>query len=100
MSRTTITVDSTVRDRLADLARAHHRALGDELASLLDDAEERLFWERVSAGYARPWDEPATTDDAAAEFPEFAGVEPRGPLPTPAALADDMPDYLDGRAAG
>ncbi|MGH3680026.1 MAG: hypothetical protein ACRDT2_07215 [Natronosporangium sp.] len=71
--KTTITVDSTVRDRLSALVHHHHhRALGDELAALLDDAEARHFWERVSEGYARavPSD---PGGDATSEFPEHVG---------------------------
>lgn len=90
--KTTITVDSTVRDRLSVLARHHQRALGDELAALLGDAEARLFWERVSDGYAREGRfDPG--GDATSEFPEYVELAARGPLPTPEDLADDIGKY-------
>lgn len=100
MTKTTITVDSAVRDRLAGLAHHHHRALGDELAALLDGAETRLFWEQVLAGYGRQREEPGAADDAAPEFPEYAELAAVGPLATPADLVDEMPEHPTDRIAG
>jgi hypothetical protein len=49
VTTTTIRVDKLIRDRLAALAEAHGRSLGDELAAVLDD----LAWQDIEEGYRR-----------------------------------------------
>jgi hypothetical protein len=94
MAKTTISVDSRVRDRLAALAARHGRPLGEEIEVLLDIAEQGEFWLRVSAGYAH---DPAVA--AHDEFPEYADLPVSPPLPTPPEMLDDVPSTVaDGPA--
>lgn len=51
MSSTTIKVDAGVRDRLAERARHHGRAAGDELAALLDRVEAIEAWSQAATDY-------------------------------------------------
>lgn len=90
---TTIRVDRQIRDRLAALAEAHGRSLGDELAAMLDD----LAWQDIEAGYRRlaaddvalgrdradadRWlslDLESLVTGAPEEYPEYNGVESAG----------------------
>lgn len=50
---TTIKVDTTVRDRLAALAKESGRTLGQEVAALIDLAEKGNSWEDISKDYDR-----------------------------------------------
>jgi hypothetical protein len=50
--KTTVSLDSGVRDRLAALAIHHGRTMGEEIAAMVAVAEEREFWDEVSARYA------------------------------------------------
>jgi len=76
--KTTISVSTRTRDRLAALASRHERTLGEQLDALIDEAEERAYWDDVSAGYAAL---PRGLDIVVAdEYPEYA--EHRvGPIP-------------------
>lgn len=85
MAKTTMTVDSAIRDRLAALAKRHHRSLGAELAALLDVVERRDFWADVSMAYEH---QPAEPYDAFDEFPEYRDLK-APPLATPPDLQDD-----------
>lgn len=93
MAKTTISVDTKTRDRLAELANRHHRPLGEELAALLDDAERRDFWNGIAQSYERPHEQPY---DAAEEFPEYRDLKGPGDLATPPDLADDMSEQVKG----
>lgn len=94
MAKTTISIESMIRDRLAALAARHGRPLGEEIAVLLDIAERQDFWLQVSAGYAH---DPATghADD---DFPEYADLPPSPSLPTPPEMLDDVPLTAADRA--
>ena len=48
---TTMKVSAEIRDRLMRLARGHERSLGEELAVLVADAEERE-WRRAAKSAA------------------------------------------------
>jgi len=50
--KTTVSLDGDVRDRLAALAARHRRTMGDQIAAMVEAAEKREFWDRVSSGYA------------------------------------------------
>jgi len=50
--KTTVSLDAGVRDRLAALAARHRRTMGEQIAAMVEAAEERDFWDRVSSGYA------------------------------------------------
>lgn len=93
MRSTTIRVDVQVHDRLAVLAEAHHRSLGDEIAALVSDAEERAWWDEVHAGYARLRSEPQAWADYLAEAGEWDATAADG-----LADADEYPEYQRGRA--
>jgi hypothetical protein len=76
--KTTISVSTRTRDRLAALASRHERTLGDQLDALLDEAEDRAYWDDVSAGYAAL---PPELDVVVAdEYPEYAHHRV-GPIP-------------------
>lgn len=68
---TTIRVDRAIRDRLAALAGAHGRSLGDELAALLDD----LAWQDIEEGYRRLGAGEADAARYRAEADDWAGVD-------------------------
>ncbi|MDG4823555.1 hypothetical protein O7635_17010 [Asanoa sp. WMMD1127] len=86
MGKTTISVESGVRDRLAAWAARHGRSMGEEIEVLLEIAEEHEFWEKVSAGYANGY--AGGNDD---EYPEYAHLGPVGPIPPPPEMVDDIP---------
>jgi hypothetical protein len=68
--KTTIGVSTKTRDRLAALASRHERTLGEQLDALIDEAEERAYWDDVSAGYSAL---PIGLDIVVAdEYPEYA----------------------------
>jgi hypothetical protein len=50
---TTIKVDTAVRDRLAALAKASGRTLGQEVAALVERAEQGSFWDDIAHDYDR-----------------------------------------------
>jgi hypothetical protein len=86
MGKTTISVDTRTRDRLSAWAAKHGRAMGEEIEVLLDIAERKEFWERVSVGYASGY---AGGDDD--EYPEYAHLGPVGPIPSDPDMVDDIP---------
>ena len=92
MGKTTISVESRIRDRLAAWAAQHGRSMGEEIEVLLDVAERNEFWEQVSIGYAHGY-EPARED----EFPEYAHLPAAGPFPTPPEMVDDIPPTVHDR---
>jgi hypothetical protein len=91
---TTMKVPVDVRDRLMVLATGHGRTLGAELATLVDEAEERDWWRDAKQAAARlqadaeQWEEYLSEADAwgvtvadglgdhAAEWPEYAKGRP------------------------
>ncbi|WP_144022908.1 hypothetical protein [Asanoa hainanensis] len=92
MGKTTISVESATRDRLAAWAARHGRPMGEEIEVLLDIAERNEFWEKVSIGYADGY---AGGDDD--EFPEYADLPAVGPFPTPPEMIDDVPSTVHDR---
>ena len=92
MGKTTISVESSTRDRLAAWAARHGRPMGEQIELLLDIAEEREFWEKVSAGYANGY--AGGNDD---EYPEYAHLAAVGPFPTPPEMVDDIPPTVHDR---
>jgi predicted transcriptional regulator len=50
--KTTVSLESSLRDRLAELAARHGRTMGEQIAAMVEVAEGHDFWDRVSAGYA------------------------------------------------
>jgi antitoxin MazE7 len=50
---TTIKVDTAVRDRLAALAKESGRTLGQEVAVLVERAEQGSFWDDIAHDYER-----------------------------------------------
>jgi PemK-like, MazF-like toxin of type II toxin-antitoxin system len=95
MAKTTISLDTTVRDRLAALARRHGRPLGEELAVLLHYAEGREFWDEVSVGCAHP----DPSEEPAEEFPEYRALvcpltTRRRGVPNHVAVAPDAANGL------
>ncbi len=87
---TTIRVDKAVRDRLAALADAHGRSLGDELASILDDLE----WEAIEAGYRHLSGRTGELADYLREAEAIGGTD----LEELAATAgDEYPEYNGGQ---
>ena len=97
MAKTTISVDSEVRDRLAALAEKHGRPMGEEISLLIDLAEARDFWTEVSVGYSHgAADETSDVD----EFPEYAHLGPERSYPTPPDMLDDFdfPETDAGRS--
>ncbi|GIF51931.1 hypothetical protein Afe04nite_64700 [Asanoa ferruginea] len=93
MGKTTISVESRIRDRLAAWAAAHGRPMGEEIDVLLDIAERNEFWERVSVGYAHGH----VATPAEEEFPEYADLPAAGPFPTPPDMVDDIPQTVHDR---
>jgi predicted transcriptional regulator len=87
MAKTTISLDSEVRDRLAALAEAHGRPMGEEIAYLIDRAEKRDFWVEVAAGYRHGAGEEFPDED---EFPEYAHLATGRTYPTPPEMLDDF----------
>lgn len=90
MDAVTIRADRRVRDRLARLAARHGHSLGQELAELVEAAEEDAWWREAEAAWDRPRAEPAAWADYLAEAEELAG--------DPSALEDDpglaeFPEY-------
>ena len=92
MSKTTISVESSTRDRLAAWAARHGRPMGEEIEVLLDIAEHHEFWEQVSAGYANGY-APGPAD----EYAEYAHLPALGPFPTPPEMVDDIPPTVHDR---
>jgi hypothetical protein len=90
MSVTTIKVDSTVRDRLASVARARGTTMGALLADLAQRVEDEQRWTEIEAAYHRlRTQDPEGWREYLAELAEWdiAGAEP-----DPAA-AEEWPDY-------
>jgi predicted transcriptional regulator len=84
MSITTIRVESEVRDRLAALATAHGRSLGEELAAILDD----LTWRQIAEDYQR------LSEGELADYLEEAGTVMSADLDELAAsAAEEYPEY-------
>jgi hypothetical protein len=50
--KTTVSLDSDLRDRLAASAARHNRTMAEEIEALLEAADEREFWVNVQRGYA------------------------------------------------
>jgi hypothetical protein len=96
MAKTTISIDSAVRDRLATLAEAHGRPMGEEIAYLIDVADERDFWTEVSIGYSHGSAGESSDVD---EFPEYADLGPEQTYPTPDDMHDDFTEIDAGRSA-
>lgn len=83
---TTIRVDRKVRDRLSELAGAHERSLGAELAALLDD----LAWREIAEGYRAL----AADDAALARYQAEADTWASSDLDDLAAgAAEEYPEY-------
>lgn len=81
MDAVTIRADRRVRDRLARLAARHGHSLGQELAELVEAAEEDAWWREAEAAWDRLRAEPGAWTDYLAEAEELAGE--------PSALEDD-----------
>jgi hypothetical protein len=92
MGKTTISVESSTRDRLAAWAAQHGRPMGEEIEVLLDIAEAHEFWEKVSEGYAHGY---AGGDDD--DYPEYAHLPRIGPIPSPPDMVDDIPQTIYDR---
>ena len=88
MTQATIKVDATVRDQLAEVARARHTTMRALLEDLVEQAHREQRWAEISEAYARlqadpdqwaeyraeveSWDAGGDVDtSAAAEWPEF-----------------------------
>ncbi len=53
MPMTTMKVDSEIRDRLVEVARARGLTVGRLLQSVAEDLEVEQMWVEIEAGYAR-----------------------------------------------
>ena len=95
MAKTTISLDSEVRDRLAALAEEHGRPMGEEIAYLIDLAVKHDFWVKVDAGYRHGAGGEAPDDD---EFPEYAHLATGQTYPTPPDMIDDAPRIAADRS--
>jgi predicted transcriptional regulator len=89
MSTTTIKVDTSVRQRLAKVARAR----GVTMTALLETATERLEaeqrWSEIEAAYARlQRDEPAAWAEYLAELAEWETA-----VETDVAAAEEWPEF-------
>jgi hypothetical protein len=90
MSVTTIKVDSTVRDRLASVARARGTTMGALLADLAQRLEDEQRWTEIEGAYDRlRTQDPERWREYLAELAEWDTV---GAEPDPAA-AEEWPDY-------
>ena len=78
MDPVTIRADRRVRDRLARLAAAHNHSLGQELAELVDAAEEDTWWREAEAAWDRLRAEPGAWAGYLAEAEELAGAPSDG----------------------
>jgi hypothetical protein len=89
--KTTVSLDSGVRDRLAALAIRHGRTMGEEIASMVEATEAQEFWNEVTTRYA---DVQAAGMDVVVhdDYPEYAHLkvgdvpaegEHNDPAPTP-----------------
>lgn len=88
---TTIRVAKAIRDRLAALAEAHGRSLGDELAAVLDD----LAWQDIERGYRRLSADEASVARYRAETDRWLSVD-LGSLASGAR--DEYPEYNSVKA--
>ncbi len=69
--KTTVSLDTETRDRLAALATLHGRTMGEQIAAMVEAAEDQDFWNQVSRGYA---DIQAVGADVVVhdDYPEYA----------------------------
>jgi predicted transcriptional regulator len=95
MTKTTISLDSEVRDRLAALAEQHGRPMGEEIAYLIDLAVKHDFWSEVTVGYSHGAGGEVPDDD---EFPEYAHLATGQTYPTPPDMMDDAPRVATDRS--
>lgn len=64
---TTLRVSEPTRDRFAELARATGRPMSQLLDDAADALERRLFFDRLTAGYAALRDDPDAWSEVEAE---------------------------------
>lgn len=89
MSTTTIKVDHTVRDRLADVARARRLTIGALLSGVADQLEKDQHWAEIEAAYERiQRDDPAGWADYLAELSEWEA----GTTPVDDSAAEEWPE--------
>lgn len=93
MSVTTIKVDSQVRDRLADVARARHTTMRALLAGVADQLARDQGWADIFAAYDRLRDDPQEWAEYSAELASWDGG---GDRDTDAAA--EWPEYQKPRA--
>ncbi len=88
MSLTTIKVDTTVRDRLADVARSRQTTMRALVADLADKAARDQHWAEINAAYARLQANPEQWNDYRADLDDW---DTAGDDDTSAA--EEWPEY-------
>lgn len=83
---TTIRVTQSVRDRLAAMAAAHDRSLGEELSALVD----AMAWQVIAEGYRKLERGAAAMDDYRAQADDWTGAELED---LAAGAPDEYPEY-------
>jgi hypothetical protein len=91
---TTMKVPVEVRDRLMALARGHERTLGAELGALVDEAEEREWWQVAKAATKQLRSDPEEWAHYLGEAEAWAAVSGDGL----ASAADEWPEYAEDRS--
>ena len=89
MPMTTIKVDSEIRDRLVEVARARGVTMGSLLLAVADQLEDEQDWDEIDAAYERlQRDDPAGWQEYLDELAEWDAIgEPDE------TAAEEWPEY-------